>query len=154
MQCAIPKRFFCNKPPSQVIKYPHLASEWELVRSTRTIKKKKNWIAFEKVMQSAKQLRKMTKFNVLWRTWTPDNFLFSTRQNFNLLPYKSQTQIARLLRANLTSHVVFLQWLFRLYRPSAGAHGLLPSVSFKSLDFLVNDLRTKKKYCKSSLKRN
>ena len=56
-------------------------------------------MTFENVMQSAKQLRKMTKFHFL-------------DQNLNLPPpprpsYKFQTQLFRLLCANLTSQSSF-----------------------------------------------
>ena len=67
-----PWKVFLNQLPRQDITYPHLASE----RNTRA-KKKTEWL--KNLMQSAKQLREMTKFKVLWRTWTQYNFLFLIR---------------------------------------------------------------------------
>ena len=69
-------------------------------------------MTFENVMHSAKQLGKMTKFHFL-------------DQNLNLPPptprYKFQTQLFRLLCANLTSqssfnHIDFSLTTCRLYR--------------------------------------
>ena len=77
-------------------------------------------MTFENVMQSAKQLRKMTKFHFL-------------DHNLNLPPYKFQTQLSRLLCANLTSQSSFNHIDFSLTTLSFVS--LL--VSFKWLDFPV-----------------
>ena len=85
-------------------------------------------MTFENVMQSAKQLRKMTKFHFL-------------HQNLNLPPpYKFQTQLFRLLCANLTSQSSFNHIDFSLTTLSFVS--LL--VSFKWLDFPVMTCGPKK----------
>ena len=103
-------------------------------------KKLGNWMTFEKVMQSANA---MTKFKVLWRTWTRDNFLFSIR-TLTSSSEMPNAGIARILSANLTRQCSFniIMWIFFL----ATFSFVSPLTRFKWLDFLVMTCGQKKQF--------